>query len=70
MQETPEQRLRLAFELFDAGIAIMRENLRRRRPHASREEIQASLNAWLQERPGAEHGDAVGRARAGFPTRA
>ena len=61
MRETPAERLRLAFELFDAGLAIMRQNLRRRMPGASEAEIHAALNTWLQERPGAEHGDAVGR---------
>lgn len=70
MQETPAERLRLAFELFDAGLAIMRQNLRRRMPLASAEEIQATLNAWLRERPGAEHGDAVGRPLPWPPRRA
>jgi hypothetical protein len=36
---------RLALDLFEAGEA----------------EIEAHIVAWLHERPGAEHGDAVGR---------
>lgn len=54
-------RLRLAFDLFSAGEALMRQNLRRRWPQANAAEIEARLSAWLSERPGAEHGDAVGR---------
>ena len=40
---------------------MMRQSLRRRMPQASSDEIEAALNAWLRERPGAEHGDAAGR---------
>lgn len=52
----------LAFELHEAGVALMRQNLRRRMPHASEEQIDAHLASWLRERPGAEPGDAEGRA--------
>ena len=52
----------LAFELHEAGVALMRQNLRRRMPHASEEEIDVHLASWLRERPGAEPGDAEGRA--------
>lgn len=55
------ERLRLALELFEAGESMMRQNLRRRFPSASAEEIEERLEAWLSERPGAECGDAVGR---------
>jgi hypothetical protein len=55
-------RLRLALSLFAAGEALMRQNLRRRHPEATEDEIEARLTAWLSERPGAEQGDAVGRA--------
>jgi hypothetical protein len=48
-------------ELFAAGEEIMRQNLRRRFPDATVEEIEERLLAWLHERPGAEHGDAEGR---------
>jgi hypothetical protein len=54
-------RLRLALDLFEAGEAIMRQNLRRRFPAASAAEIEERLDRWLSERPGAEFGDAVGR---------
>ncbi len=59
--EGAAQRLRLALDLFAAGEAMMRENLRRRFPGAGAEEIEERLVAWLSERPGAELGDAVGR---------
>jgi hypothetical protein len=48
-------------ELFASGEEIARQNLRRRYPAATAEEIEERLVAWLHERPGAEHGDAAGR---------
>lgn len=54
-------RLRLALDMFEDGVALKRQNLRRADPQASDEEIDRRLRAWLYERPGAEHGDAVGR---------
>jgi len=57
----PGERYRLTLDLFAAGEEIMRQNLRRRLPHATPEEIESQLEAWLHERPGAEHGDASGR---------
>jgi hypothetical protein len=44
-------RLLEAFELHAAGVEIMRENLRRRRPRASRHEIERALARWLAEQP-------------------
>jgi thiamine monophosphate synthase len=52
-------RLRAALEMFDDGVAMMRQNLRRADPDAAEEEIERRLRAWLRHRPGAEHGDAV-----------
>jgi len=40
---------------------MMRENLRRRHPDADAVELERLVVAWLQERPGAEMGDAEGR---------
>lgn len=54
-------KLRTAFDLFVAGERMMRQNLKRRYPEASDEEIEKRLRAWMSERPGAEHGDGVGR---------
>ena len=55
------QRLELAFDLFEAGEQIMRQNLKRRHPTADLEEIERRLMEWLCRRPGAEMGDGVGR---------
>jgi hypothetical protein len=54
-------RYQLLLELFAAGEEIMRQNVRRRFPDATVEEIEERLLAWLHERPGAKHGDAAGR---------
>jgi len=43
------ERLRTTFALRDFGIAIMRQNLRRRMPGASEEEVAAALRRWLQD---------------------
>src|SRR5688500_18889613 len=55
-------RLRLSLEMADAGIEMMRLNLRREHSEASPEEIDSLLQAWLLRRPGAEHGDSWGRS--------
>ncbi len=55
------RRLELAFDLFEAGEQIMRQNLKRRYPDAGREEIERHLGEWLSRRPGAELGDSVGK---------
>lgn len=60
-RETAAQRLAVALDLSEAGIQMMRQNLRRRHPRASARTIQELLDAWLAERPGAELGDAEGR---------
>ncbi len=54
-------RLELAFDLYEAGEQMMRQNLKRRHPEADREEIERRLAAWLCRRPGAESGDGAGR---------
>ncbi len=55
------ERFRLALELFEAGEALKRQQLRREHPEAGEAEIETLLIAWLRERPGAPHGDADGR---------
>jgi len=54
-------RLRTAFDLFVAGVRMMRQNLKRRHPDASAPEIETRLRNWMRQRPGAENGDAAGR---------
>lgn len=55
------ERLRATVELFEFGVRVMRENLRRQCPDACDIDIEERLRHWLHERPGAEQGDAVGR---------
>jgi hypothetical protein len=63
MAPTPEaRRLRTAFELFEAGLRMMKARYRRSHPHASPAEIESMLSAWLLQRPGAQSGDAKGRS--------
>lgn len=47
----PAAKLRLAFDLFQAGEDLMRMNLKRRFPEASDDEIERKLVAWLMYRP-------------------
>jgi hypothetical protein len=61
-------RLHLAFEMFEAGVALMRQNLRRRHPDLDEAAIDRLVGAWLQDRPGAPYGDTAGRP-CEFPRR-
>jgi predicted nucleotidyltransferase len=64
MVESPNvlgERLRLTLQLHEDGVRLMRQNLRRRDPGATTEEIDRRLRDWLSQRPGAELGDAQGR---------
>lgn len=53
-------RLRTAFALHESGIALKRAQLRRQHADESDEKLARRLAAWLQERPGATHGDSAG----------
>ncbi len=55
------KRLQVALELFETAQLIMRQNLRRRHPELDQAEIERRLIEWRHHRPGAEHGDGVGR---------
>ncbi len=54
-------RMELAFDLYEMAEQMMRQNLRRRNPEASEQEIEEGIREWLHRRPGAEAGDGVGR---------
>jgi hypothetical protein len=54
-------RLRMALGLFETGVEMMRQKIRRDHPALGDHEVEARLGSWLRERPGAEFGDAVGR---------
>jgi hypothetical protein len=58
----PADRLRLAFELFEVGVEVYREKVRRDVPGISETELDRRVGEWLMTRPGAELGDCPGRA--------
>jgi Rv0078B-related antitoxin len=55
------ERFKTTLALFELAEAMLRQKLRRKYPLASEAEIQAHVQKWLEHRPGAEHGDGVGR---------
>lgn len=57
---TPEERLRVALDMSGVGEQLMRSRLRRENPDASEEWLQAALERWLHDRPGAPFGDYPG----------
>ena len=67
--EAMAARLRTAFDLCELGESMRRAQLRREHPDATDDEIEALLIAWLETRPGAEHGDAWGRPITWPPSR-
>lgn len=52
---------RTTLDLFDMGLDLMRQNLRRSHPGSGDAEIERLLGDWLLDRPGAESGDCTGR---------
>jgi hypothetical protein len=64
MESTPSSladAFRTTLDLFETGVELMRQNLRRSHPEAGDNEIELLLREWLLERPGAESGDCPGR---------
>jgi hypothetical protein len=61
--EAAIRRLRETLDLYEAGCSMMRAKLRREHPGADEAELERLFRAWQAERPGAEHGDGVGRPR-------
>ncbi len=59
--EDLEKKLLLALELFDLGVSIKEQSLRREHPDLSERELGEKLRDWLQTRPGGEFGDCSGR---------
>ena len=49
--------------LMDSGIALMRQNIRRRRPGNTEEQIDTELNAWLYRTSDPIPGDTSGSVR-------
>lgn len=50
-------RLRVALDLWETGVILRRQALRREHPELSAAQIEALVNRWLATRPGAEQGD-------------
>ena len=50
-------RLEAALEMWDDGVQLKRESLRRADPAASEAELDARIGTWLAERAGDDHGD-------------
>lgn len=58
---SPQERLRVALDLADLGEQMMRARLRREQPDLDDAAVQAAVERWRQERPGALLGDCPGR---------
>jgi hypothetical protein len=58
---SPAERFRVTLDLFEAGVELKRQSLRREFPDADEKEIEERLTDWLQHPPGAEQGDCPGR---------
>jgi hypothetical protein len=50
-------------ELWEAGVAMMEQNIRRRKAASTTSEIQAELQDWLYRRDEASVGDVSGSIR-------
>jgi hypothetical protein len=60
VSDLPAHSLNDAFELFDLAVRMCAQRFRREHPDADDVEVEASVQRWLLDRPGAPHGDAVG----------
>ena len=50
-EEELRENLLLTLDMFEAGLSLMRERLRRDNPGLSDEAIEEKLVAWLADRP-------------------
>lgn len=51
-EETPiMKRYRETMELYELGVALYRQRMRRENPEATEEEVDAMVRAWLREPP-------------------
>jgi uncharacterized protein YaeQ len=58
---TPVERLRVALELAELARKMYEQRMRRIHPAETDAEIEVRVVSWMHTRPGAEHGDGVGR---------
>ena len=57
------ERVAVTAELIDAGVALMRQNLRRKHPDSTPSEIEGLLQAWLCREDDPVPGDTAGAVR-------
>jgi hypothetical protein len=62
MAETAQERFAVALELAELAEEMLRSRLRRKHPAYGEADVEREVDAWYAHRPGAEHGDAEGRA--------
>lgn len=55
-------RLRVALDLFEVGVQMTRSRIRRENPEFDEQQVEARVQAWLHDRPGAQFGDFPGAA--------
>jgi Rv0078B-related antitoxin len=53
--------VQVALGLLDLALKMRAERHRREHPEASDDEVEAVVQAWLHDRPGAPNGDGPGR---------
>jgi hypothetical protein len=46
-ERTPAEKMREALAMYDEGLAIQRQTLRRRYPRLTPEEVERKLSRWL-----------------------
>jgi hypothetical protein len=51
------ERFRTTMDLWATAVALRRQAIHRAEPGLTDAEVEQRLGHWLQERPGAEHGD-------------
>ncbi len=65
--QSPEaERFKVTLDLFDLGVQMYRQRIRREHPQYDEEAIEAEVQAWLFRRPGAEYGDYPGHPSSRF----
>ncbi len=44
----PAEKMRQALEMYDEGLALQRQTLRRRHPHLSAADLDRKISSWLR----------------------
>jgi hypothetical protein len=56
------ERFRIVLDLFEAGVRLRRETLRRTHPGLAPDRLEELLAEWLRDRPAARDGDGPSRS--------